>query len=52
MLKVDVVGPKAEETYVGKHGVPIRTDLSLKEEVIIAQFLGNQNGHLCSFRLG
>jgi len=26
--KVDVVGPKAKETYVGKHGVPMESNLS------------------------
>ena len=26
--KVDVVGSKAKETYIGKHGVPIMSDLS------------------------
>jgi len=29
--KVDVVAPKAKETYKGKHGVPIRSNLSPKE---------------------
>jgi len=28
---VDVVAPKAKETYNGKHGVPIRSDISPKE---------------------
>lgn len=26
--KVDIVGSKAKETYMGKHGVPIKSDLS------------------------
>ena len=29
--EVDVVGSKAKETYLGKHGVPIKTDLSPEE---------------------
>lgn len=29
--KVDVVGPKANETYLGKHGVPIKSNLSPTE---------------------
>jgi protease I len=29
--KIDVVGPKANETYVGKHGVPLKSDLSAEE---------------------
>ncbi|KYH40680.1 MAG: intracellular protease, PfpI family [Candidatus Bathyarchaeota archaeon B26-2] len=29
--KVDVVGSKAKETYLGKHGVPIRSNLSPEE---------------------
>jgi protease I len=35
--KVDVVAPKAKETYVGKHGVPIRPDFS-PEEVNIEEY--------------
>jgi len=29
--KVDVVGSKAKETYLGKHGVPIKSNLSPEE---------------------
>jgi len=29
--KVEVLGPKAKETYTGKHGVPIKSDLSPRE---------------------
>ena len=29
--KVDVVGPKAKETYIGKHGVPTMSNLSPEE---------------------
>lgn len=29
--KVDIVGSKAKETYIGKHGVPIKSDLSPEE---------------------
>ena len=29
--EVDIVGSKAKETYLGKHGVPIKTDLSPEE---------------------
>ena len=29
--KVDIVGSKAKETYTGKHGVPIKSDLSPNE---------------------
>jgi len=29
--EVDVVAPKANETYMGKHGIPIRSNLSPKE---------------------
>jgi len=29
--KVEIVGPKAKETYIGKHGVPVKSDLSPKE---------------------
>jgi protease I len=35
--KVDIVGSKAKETYTGKHGVPIRSDLS-PEEVNIDEY--------------
>ena len=35
--KVDVVGPKAGETYMGKHGVPIKSNLS-PEEVKIDEY--------------
>lgn len=36
---VDVVGSKAEETYVGKHGVPFESDIS-PEKVDIDEYLG------------
>lgn len=29
--QVDVVAPKANETYIGKHGVPVKSDLTPKE---------------------
>jgi len=29
--RVDIVGSKAKETYIGKHGVPFTSDLSPKE---------------------
>jgi len=29
--KVDVIGPKAKQTYAGKHGVQFSSDLSLRE---------------------
>jgi protease I len=29
--KVDIIASKAEETYMGKHGIPIKSDLSPKE---------------------
>jgi len=29
--KVDIVAPKARENYLGRHGVPIKSDLSPKE---------------------
>jgi len=35
--KVDIVGPKAKETYVGKHGFPIISDIS-PEEVNIDEY--------------
>jgi len=35
--KVDVVGSKAEETYMGKHGIPFRSNLS-PEEVNIDEY--------------
>lgn len=35
--KVDVVGSKAKETYIGKHGVPFRSNLS-PEEVNIDEY--------------
>jgi protease I len=34
---VDIVAPKAKETYVGKHGVPIKANLS-PEEVNIGEY--------------
>ena len=39
-FKVDVVGPKAKETYEGKHGIPIRStaapgDIDLDEYVAV-----------------
>lgn len=34
---VDVVGSKAKETYLGKHGVPIKADLS-PEEVNVDEY--------------
>jgi protease I len=35
--QVDIVAPKAKETYVGKHGVPIKANLS-PEEVNIGEY--------------
>lgn len=35
--KVDVVGPKAKETYTGKHGVPIESNIS-PEEVKVDEY--------------
>lgn len=35
--KVDVVGAKANETYIGKHGVPLKSDLS-PEQVKLAEY--------------
>lgn len=35
--KVDIVASKAKETYMGKHGIPIRSDLS-PEEVNIDEY--------------
>jgi protease I len=35
--KVDVVGAKANETYVGKHGVPLKSNLS-PEQVKLAEY--------------
>ena len=35
--KVEVVGAKANETYVGKHGVPLKSDLS-PEQVKLAEY--------------
>ncbi len=29
--QVDVIGPKADETYIGKHGYPQKADLSAKD---------------------
>jgi len=35
--KVDIVGSKAKETYMGKHGVPIKSDVS-PEEVNVDEY--------------
>lgn len=35
--KVDVVGAKANEIYLGKHGVPLKSDLS-PEQVKLAEY--------------
>ncbi|MBS7632253.1 type 1 glutamine amidotransferase [Candidatus Bathyarchaeota archaeon] len=35
--KVDIVGPKAKQVYIGKHGVPITSDLS-PEQVKIEEY--------------
>ena len=35
--KVEIVGPKAKEAYAGKHGVPIKSDLS-PEEVNVDEY--------------
>jgi protease I len=36
-FKVDVVGPKAGETYHGKHGIPVKSDKS-PEEVRVEEY--------------
>lgn len=36
-FKVDVVGPKAGETYLGKHGIPVKSDKS-PEEVNVEEY--------------
>jgi protease I len=35
--KVEVVGAKANETYIGKHGVPLKSDLS-PEQVKLEEY--------------
>jgi protease I len=35
-LQVDICAPKAKETYLGKHGIPLRSDLSPSEVAVQA----------------